>query len=147
MILARVEKEDIGAIANYIIDELKSYGVNDTYGTSVKIENALLACDEAWKVEVDGTIVAFGAVERSSPVMIHVLSYYIAKEWRQTVAAYIISKKMLELMEGYTKVVYLPLTVGQVLPKRFCKDGLIDREELQQFIGRFDKRWEVAPKL
>ena len=147
MTLSVVVKDDIAVIANYIIDELHSYGVTDTYATSVHVENAVLGSDEAWKVTTnDGTIVAFGAAEKVSPSTLHVVSYFIAKEYRQTKAAYLISKKMLELMEDYAIVVYIPLTAAQQLPTKFCKDSKIDKVALKAFIERFSKRWEVVQK-
>lgn len=146
MRLDRATNDDVAVICNYVTDELHQLGFMDTYGMSVHIE-AALKDSEVWKVVTDdGLLVAFGAVEDVNPTTLHVISYYIAKPYRQTIAAYLISKKMLELMEPYHNIVYIPLAENQQLPTRFCRDNRIDKVALKQFIERFDKRWEVAQK-
>ena len=146
MRLVKATNDDIAVICNYVIDELYQLGFMDTYGMSIRIEAALKDSD-VWKVVTDdGLLVAFGAVEVVNTTTLHVTSYYIAKPYRQTIAAYLISKKMLELMEPYHNVVYIPLAENQQLPTRFCRDNRIDKVALKQFIERFDKRWEVVQK-
>lgn len=144
MRLGEADKNDIAVICNYVIDELHQLGFTDTYGMSTRIQ-AALEDNDVWKVTTDdGLLVAFGAVEVVNATTLHVTSYYIAKPYRQTIAAYLISKKMLALMEPYHNIVYIPLAENQQLPTRFCKDNRIDKVALKQFIERFDKRWEAA---
>lgn len=146
MTLSRVTRADIGAVCNYIIDELKGLGSRDTRGVSIRIEDAILS-NESWKVEDDGVIVAFCCVEHVDVDTGLMVSFYVAPEYRHNKAIYMISKKALEIVRVYSKVVYIPLSGEQWLPKRFCDNKIINTEAWGKVIERFNKRWEVVQKL
>ena len=142
MLLSKITDDDIPTLCNYVIDELHRLGTSNTKHYTDKLSAVLLQCEERWKVETDsGTIVAFGVVEEVKKNTLHVVNYYITKEYRQTKAAYLITKKMVELMEPY------PIITRKPLPNqpenKFCTGNKINKTCLKRFIQRFDKRWEV----
>ena len=143
--LSKVNKDDMGAIINYITDVMKENYLTDTYGIGIGIERSMLSND-SWKVEKDGMIVAFASVRHSDTDVAMLANLYINPEYRQTKAVFLIFSKLVEILTPYRKVITSSLGGSHDISGRFCKDNVIDVKACKEFIERIGKRWEVVQK-
>lgn len=144
--LSRLEKNDLGVILNYIQDVLDENNFKYPHSILAKIEDTILDYD-SWKVEdSSGKIVAFGSVEHSTSSVATLANLYVAPEYRQTKAVYLIYTKLLDILEPYKKVVSFSLGGSHDITSKFCKNNIIDTEQCRLSMERFKNRWEVVQK-
>lgn len=145
MKLTKVTEDDLGVIGNYLIELMEQNKLDNIKEVVSSIDKVLLS-NESWKVEVGDKIVAFACVEEIDSEVAKVANFYVAPEYRQTKAVYLMYTKTLELLKPYRIAIANSLGGTHNIESRFCNDGKIDIEGCTNAMERFKKRWEVVQK-
>lgn len=143
--VSSISKDDVGIIANYIIDEYKKFlpDSTDEYKTGKRIEFDIRDHTSIKIEDENKTILAFSIFDESNPGGALLISYYVNENYRHTKAAYLLALHTSEKLKDKSKVLYFPITTNhdEHLPKRYCFDHIVDMKKLYSDMLKISSRW------
>ena len=137
MKLLPLETADLGICVNYIVEEYEKYSSGSTRGLADRMEYAI-EDKLGWKVEKDGVILGFAAVEDFGKDLL-VTSLVVNNEYRTSKCTWLLFNKILE-EAGDRGLVYIPIH-KDMWASKLCKDGEIDKVRAQEWVDKLSKRW------
>lgn len=138
-----IEPDDEIILCDYIEQEWLDTGGDERLSTKIKHKMyAEISGEDGVKlVDLDSKkIIGFAIYKKDSfSGSVMLVSFFIAKGYRIGKANYLLMKNVIEYSGDY-KILYIPLNSNSTLPSSVCKDGLIDRTRVEEWLALVENR-------
>ncbi len=141
MKLYKIAPDDIAICVNYVVDEYESItgSSSGARGLAIRFERDLKKKDGI-KVVDENRIIGFCFHEDFDDKLL-LTSFYVEKSKRASQCIYEMFKYCIE-QAGDREMIYIALHKDMVLPGSVCRNGVIVKYKVREWIDKVKKRYE-----